>query len=906
MLKIDKSILDTNNVICDNIALFRNVDRGLLSQNILGHIRNFIEYIAIKVFSNGQDVDPNDYKLNVAALKAMQCRSDLRFIYKFHKMLQMSVSHYTMDKDGSERLMLKYLEYLLKIKFYLKRVYDLDVLGNINDFPLNTDIELSDYYKKIAERIEKPSKRSSHVTYNDRYYVQKVKPFFVNQRIYYEVTFTAANANASKFDRVIAFTRHEIIDNYAVKFSIHNDVICILDKDMAILVIDGFEVSIRPCEWDNFSEIFGPRVKHSTSSIEYRELMRFLSNNKMSLTELVSSDQGYYDNIKRQIIAQAQSVKIFEILDQCREIIVNNRPGTNVLRYLLYKMNNRIIKWQYWSRQCDGLSKLYLHNGCIPFEQMPYCTSLRQHNPRIYDLFDSIPDVGREHELFARYIKNNTEIEGKLFTPKSEIKGFDNIDDLILKYNSSLFYRHTGRRLEEYKNHIYIKEYVEDSTEIIIKLQDLVTKGVSQYTASVDAWLLRESYTIDDESKKKALRQMFSNSHIALIYGSAGTGKSTLIRHISNLWADKNKLFLANTHPAVDNIRRKVNAGNSEYKTIAKFLSRRNTEVDCDILFIDECSTVSNDDMRKVLEKANYKLLVLVGDVYQIESISFGNWFSIAQQFVPKTSIFELTHPYRTTNNALLTVWDRVRKLDDSILEPLVKNGYVARLDESIFEHSDDDEIILCLNYDGLYGINNINRFLQNSNPSPSVIWGINTYKIGDPILFNESNIFSPLIHNNSKGKIINIRPEEQKIWFDIELEDSINELDAWGYDFELVGESEAGRSIISFSINKYRNTDEDDDDNDSTIVPFQIAYAVSIHKAQGLEFDSVKIVITNEIEERITHNIFYTAITRAKNKLKIYWSPETEQSVLNRLEVKKTNKDAHLLAQLSDLSMVY
>lgn len=904
MLRIDKAILDTNRAICDNISQLSFTDRGLLSQNILGQIRNFVEYVAIKAYSNGQDVNPNDYDLNVAALKDMQRRGDLRFLYRFHEMLQKSVSHYTVDKDGSERLMLKYYEHLLKIKLYLKRTFNLDVLENISDFPLNMDTELSDYYEKIAERIESPSTHSYPVTYNDRYYVQKVKPFFVNQKIYYEVTFTAANANASKFDRVIAFTQYEIVDNYAVKFSIHNDMIHIIDKDMSILVIDGYEVSIRPCEWDNLSEIFGPRVKHSTSSSEYRELMRYLSTVRMSLTELVSSDQDYYDSIKGKITERAQSVKIYEMLDQCRDIIIGNKPGANVLRYLLHKMNNRVIKWQYWSERCGRLSDLYLNYGCIPFDRMPYCTSLRQHNPKIYDLFESIPVSGHEHELFARYIKNNTEIEGHLFTPKAEIEGFENIDGLIRKYNSSLYYKHTGRRIEEYKDHLYIKSYVEDSTEIIKKLQELASSGVSQYTASVDSWISRESHTIDDAGKKEALRQMFADSHVALIYGSAGTGKSTLIKHISNFWADKEKIFLANTHPAVDNMRRKVTAGNSEYHTIAKFLSKRDINTDCDVLFIDECSTVSNDDMRRVLEKANFKLLVLVGDIYQIESIYFGNWFSIAQKFVPETSIFELTHPYRTTNSNLLTVWDRVRKLDDAILEPLVKNGYVARLDESIFEHSEDDEIILCLNYDGLYGINNINRFLQNSNPNGSVVWGINTYKVGDPILFNESNIFSPLIHNNSKGKIVGIRPEEQQIWFNIELDESINAIDAWGYDFELIGESEAGKSIISFSVNKYRSTDEDDEDNDSTVVPFQVAYAVSIHKAQGLEYNSVKIVITNETEERITHNIFYTAITRAKNKLKIYWSPETEQAVLGRLEVKSSAKDAYLLAQLSSLTM--
>ena len=154
----------------------------------------------------------------------------------------------------------------------------------------------------------------------------------------------------------------------------------------------------------------------------------------------------------------------------------------------------------------------------------------------------------------------------------------------------------------------------------------------------------------------------------------------------------------------------------------------------------------------------SYKLLVLVGDIYQIESIYFGNWFSIAQKFVPITSIFNLKHPYRTKNKELLTVWDRVRNIDDAILEPLVKSEFTTKLDESIFEHTENDEIILCLNYDGLYGINNINRFLQNSNPNDGVLWGINIYKIGDPILFNESNIFSPLIHNNSKEMCIRDR----------------------------------------------------------------------------------------------------------------------------------------------------
>lgn len=477
MLRIDKAILDTNGVICENISQLSSTDRGLLSQNILGQIRNFVEYIAVKIYGKGKDVDPNNYDLRQNALDDMRSKGHLRFIYSFHKMLQASVSHYTFDKDGSERLMLKYYEHLLKIKIYLKNTFGMDVLMNIKDFPLNTDSELSEYYEKIAVRIEMSSISEKRIQYNDRYYVQKVKPFFVNQKIYYEVTLTAANNKASKFDRCIVFTQHEIVDNYAIKCSMHSDIIDVLGKKMPILVIDTYEVSIRRCEWENFSKIFGSRMVCSTKSIEYRRLMEYLTQVGISLTELVSSEQQYYDDIKRRITEGSKSVMIYGILDQCREIIISNKPGANVLRYLLFNMNNRIIKSQYDEFKCNSLSDLYLKYGCIPFDKMPYCTSLPQHNPRLFDLFESIPVSNREHELFARYITNNTEIEGHLFTPKTEIKGFKDIDSLIQKYNATLYYKHEGRRIEEFKNHIYVKSYADDCAIIIRKLQELASSG---------------------------------------------------------------------------------------------------------------------------------------------------------------------------------------------------------------------------------------------------------------------------------------------------------------------------------------------------------------------------------------------------------------------------------------------
>lgn len=138
---------------------------------------------------------------------------------------------------------------------------------------------------------------------------------------------------------------------------------------------------------------------------------------------------------------------------------------------------------------------------------------------------------------------------------------------------------------------------------------------------------------------------------------------------------------------------------------------------------------------------------------------------------------------------------------------------------------------------------------MQGNNSSPSVRIGVQTYKIGDPILFNESNRFSPLIYNNLKGKILNIEKEEECIYFTIEIYMVVNELDISGLNLELLDSVTDNTSVIRFKVELQTDGDEDDDDLDS-IVPFQIAYAVSIHKAQGLEYDSVKVVITNEIEE--------------------------------------------------------
>lgn len=766
MLNIDIAILNTDKVICDNISTFGADNRGLLSQNILSQLRNYVEYIAQKIYANGSDIDPNNYELKAQSITYIKTNSNYRFLVKFHDLLQKASSHYTLDENGSVRLMLKYYEYLLRVRSFLKQTYNLNVLHNLEEFPLDLDPKLTEYYQKISKKIDKPSANPRYSQYSDRYYIQKIKPFFVDSRIYYEVTYTVANDNISKFDRVIAFTKLELSDNYAVKLSVRNESIDVLGKQVPIQIIDNWETSIRHCELNNYARIIDPSTSIGTGTNEFKEIMRFLTETRMSLVELLTSPDSYYLWVKSVATQRSRTTNFFDILDKSRVLILNQQSGSNVIRYLLHKLNNRILKNQYKPIPCAYLSNLRLLPGATPFDNMPFATSLVNHNPRIHDLLECIDNDNREHEFLARFIRNNEEKNGVMFTPVAELSKFGDVHELIRTFNNRLYNskRQQARRLQIYKDHVYIIGSAESAINIIRKLMALSENGIKGYTNSVESWLHNENYHIDSEEKEISLKEMFKESSVAMIYGSAGTGKSTLINHISNFFNDRDKIYLANTNPAVDNLRRKVKAENRETKTIKKFLSPYNLHKKCDILFIDECSTVSNKDMNDILTQAQFKLLVLVGDIYQIESIMFGNWFNVVRYFLPKSSITELTKPYRTTNDDLLLVWDRVRNIDDAVLEPVVKKQYSVDLEDSIFKHSDDDEIVLCLNYDGLYGINNVNRFLQSNNSNPPVEWGINIYKINDPILFNESERFAPLIYNNMKGKIVGIDKQNDKI----------------------------------------------------------------------------------------------------------------------------------------------
>lgn len=248
MPKIDDSIRKIDSVICRHLDSIEDSSRGAISQDILEQLMKFVNHIMLKFYANGSDIEVNEENI-AKATEFAQVNSDLHTLYKFRNYLNVVTTQYTLDEDGSERLMLKYYQYLLEAKNLLSHYYNIEVLYNIEKFPLHLDDTLQEYYTKISEKLERYPRRTDSYESN-KYYIQKIKPLFVNRKIYYEVTFAPVDdrRNKSKSNRVIAFTKLPIKSNYASRFHLVQESIEVLGKTMPIIIIDGWEVAIRDCE----------------------------------------------------------------------------------------------------------------------------------------------------------------------------------------------------------------------------------------------------------------------------------------------------------------------------------------------------------------------------------------------------------------------------------------------------------------------------------------------------------------------------------------------------------------------------------------------------------------------------------------------------------------------------------
>lgn len=908
----DKEIIKASDAIDKALASINKDNRGEVSIRVLSLVRNLNDNVAEKIW---MDLYPDTPRSVNKVGKEFSKVSSLRFIERFYQYLGKSVSHFTPTEDGAERLMLKYYQYMVQLKKVMKERYDIEILKNLDLFILDTDEKTQDYYNKVAEQINLIDDKS--ISSNaDNYYVNRIKPFVAKNEIYYEVTLEPALGKPNKFNRVTAFTKYEIFENYSVALKFVDTFINVFGVNFPIRIINDWAVSIRPCEFNNFAAILNMSTSIQRGNAEYKMLMDYIKEYQVSLVDIIDYDEIQYQSLKMMITTATRGNHsyIFDILDQCRGYSNGKCRGKNILRFLLNRMNNEIIKDQWPYGNGRTYANFHLSSKCRPFDEHPFSFHPKGHVINLYELYECIDSEGHEGEIISRYIENNAYSNSKLFTPVSELKNIGDINtiqEIIEGYNEELYGGFRPRaEIGIYKDYLYNNGQENGIVEIIKKLSSrtLMCSPLADCfsdNAVEELKNLPPEEKLDDPTKEKILKGMFSHTNVYFIYGAAGTGKTTLINLVTKLLRGKRRLYLAKTNPAVDNMRRKIKNDdeNGIFSTIDSFVYSYCSSA-FDLVVVDECSTVKNEDILDIINKIGSATLILVGDTYQIEAIGFGNWFSICRAVIPDKCRRELKMAYRTSDPNLKKLWDEVRNMKDDnyVLEETVRNDYSHIIDEDIFHKRSRDEIILCLNYNGLYGLNNINRLLQLDNPNKDVTLGIWKFKIGDPVLFNDFHRFS-ILYNNLKGTIVNIVEEKAYIYFAIQVDSLFTEEDVKeesGLDYI---DSDGIKTTVGFKVYRTKPFESDGDFVENQhIVPFQVAYAVSIHKAQGLEYESVKIVIADETEERITHNIFYTAITRARKELMIYWSPEVCDRILKRIRPSDYGKDYFILKAKNNL----
>lgn len=883
---IDKRLKETAEVIDRKFSVANEENRSEISADILSHLRNFCEAFMYKIYDEENEVDLYQTQDNLKVVRKY-IKDAYYNVWKFHYLLDSSVGHMDFGSMQSEALTLKYIPKLILLKDLLLKKFGISVLENIDKYPLDLDKSLISFYEKILFVLLNSKPESKKMTRN-QYFIRKRSMKYINGHIFYEYVFDVSDDKVNKFNTFVCYSFKNIMFDYDLKLLLAKREITYLNTKIFINIIYDYEYSIRPCAFQNLLYLINYNNAKCKRDKDYLALMETIKDKRKSLVELIEdgnniriSPEGYYA----------------KFISNIKDFISKNRLGTKIIRFLLLDMRNSTIKAQTYKPHGnmppynDEFGGIRIRLASKSFELMPFAFSPKEAKPSLNTLFELYDASDSADEILYHYLVNYINQNNTLFVKPCDI-GYSNERFIELKdrFNEKLLRMNSyyiDHKIIEIDGYYTVKAYYNSTRNVILKATNLCkVKNIQVNNDYSDNGIL-------SDAQRDILCATFLNSSIALVTGAAGTGKTTVIKEFIKNNSDKRILCLTTTNTANNNLKIRDFIGDVTYKNISQFEKERCHEF-YDIIIVDEASFISTRSIDSVLNVYQNSDFLFVGDPGQIESIEFGNWFDLLLNLLEKKNVvFTLDVEHRTKVVELSKIWDAVRAgKKDGIIELLSAFEMTEEINDDIF-NVHENEIVLCLNYDGLYGINNINRYLQASNPNKTYEYQQNMYKVGDPVVFITNDYSDYGIYNNLSGKIVEIIDHDENITFTIELFDNIGFFGKLSTEIEVVEKGLKHYAIVHKM--KYYTDKYDSDMDTRTKLPFQISYAMSIHKAQGLEFDSVKIVITKEADELVTKNIFYTAVTRAKKKLKVYWQPEVAVYVLANIENGVDSKKADL-----------
>ncbi|MDE5867660.1 MAG: ATP-dependent RecD-like DNA helicase [Anaeroplasmataceae bacterium] len=402
--------------------------------------------------------------------------------------------------------------------------------------------------------------------------------------------------------------------------------------------------------------------------------------------------------------------------------------------------------------------------------------------------------------------------------------------------------------------------------------------------------------------QKEAIFKALTNK-MTIITGGPGTGKSTIINGILKCYAASQNLVFPSDEldakvvmmaPTGRAAKRMTEVTNFKAYTIHKvlgyhyeegFVHKEDCPLTCSLVIIDECSMIDI-----LLAKALFKALplkcqiILVGDEFQLSSVGPGNVFHelIESGLFTTVKLFEIMRQAADSAIVRLASMIHAGKLDYRILSDKkevffypcdAKNlkELLFRIIDSYVAAGNDLKTgmqILIPMYAGIAGIDSINEAISNR------------YNLSTEKLVKDDSVFKV------EDKVLQLKndPELELLNGDIGIIKGmmqVNQKDILIIDFD-------GR-MVSYPVKESDN--------------LRLAYAISIHKAQGSEYDHVIVPILPSYYMMLRKKIIYTAVTRAKKKLILVGDTKTLKEAVNTLEPMRQTA---LLGRLKNTSVVH
>lgn len=371
-----------------------------------------------------------------------------------------------------------------------------------------------------------------------------------------------------------------------------------------------------------------------------------------------------------------------------------------------------------------------------------------------------------------------------------------------------------------------------------------------------------------------------------ILTGGPGTGKTTTTVGMIRLFEAEGRR-IALTAPTGRAAKRLSETTGREAKTIHRLLEfspqengfkrNRRNPLEADVVIVDEMSMVDMVLMNRFMQAIRPgATLILIGDTDQLPSVGAGN---VLRSLIDsgKIPVIKLTEIFRQAQQSMIVTnahrintgefpqltgpADRnfffIEETEPMAAAELICSLISERLPRHYNYHPLDDIQLLCPMRRGVLGSENLNKRLQEVlNPvgrtsSPEAIRGWQAFRVGDKVMQVRNN-YDYEVFNGDIGRIIGINSVDKKVR--VQFPDK--QVD---YDMADLGE-------------------------------LVLAYATTIHKAQGSEYPAVVIPLHTQHYLMLQRNLLYTGITRAKERVVIVGTKQALGLCIRNNQVMERN----------------